>query len=537
MTLFFKFISLRLRVFLVVLSGLVALPAASADDAYPVPPPDLASLDAQGRQLLRQAMDYFDSQRDGLSGRELGLAFGRLGLHFLAQGQAESAIAALRHARDLDASNYRWPYFLGLTQSTTGNAAGASALFGEALGLKAGDPVIATRLGLALIDAGKPDSALSMLEAVVEDPENRTAAAIAGLGRLAIERGDFDVAVRRYDIALKLDPRATRLYGALASAHRALGNDAQADEALAKQGDGLPMFEDPLVALLDAHRQPSSHFVSLGDRARDAGRVGQAAVFYDFAVAINPQDTLATARLAALRAPPPAQTAPDLAALPDPSTASEFFERGVFLAARGEDDKAVADFEAALEREPDNVAARVFLANALMRARRFSEAAVQYGTASARDDKNAELRYRQGIAWLAANRCDRAETALLAGYDLDQTALRIVQAIARLYATCQVDENKRADALRYAQALYNGAPSLETSATLAMVLAANGRFEDAADYQRQAIFEALKTGRTDESGTLSANLERYVAGKSCEQAWPLDHAIFRPAPPTAGPTG
>ncbi|MEO1574176.1 MAG: tetratricopeptide repeat protein [Pseudomonadota bacterium] len=507
------------------------LPAAGAQERT-IPEPDLSGLTDEGRALLTQALAYFETSKPGLSGRDLGIAYGRLGLHLMAQGQFESGFAALNHARELDTENFRWPYFMGLTQSAAGNAKGAAALFNDAFRLQPDNTVVATRLGLTLIDAGNADSATTLLDAVVKDATTRNAAAVAGLGRIALERGDLSTAVSRYKAALVLDPNATQLYSVLANAYRAMGDEDAAAQAEGKAGDGLPGFDDPLVALLEAHRQPSSFFIARGDQARDAGRVGQAAVFYDFAAAVNPQDPLAAGRLAALRSGSAASAA--AASAPSaPETASDFFERGVFFAAQGDDTKAVGDFEASLERNGDNVAARVFLANAMMRQKRFADAGAQYGIASARDEKNTELRYRQGIAWMAAGRCERAEAALLAGYELDQTQLRVVQAIARLYATCPVDDAKRQTALKYAQALYNGRPTLETSETLAMVFAANGRYEDAADFQRQAIFEALKAGRPVEGSTLSKNLERYVAGQACEEAWPLDHPIFRPAPPSA----
>ncbi|MEM6638998.1 MAG: tetratricopeptide repeat protein [Pseudomonadota bacterium] len=515
---------------LLVLLIAVAVVSPALAQSREITPPDLDALDAQGKELLGNALDYFESVREGLAGRELGLQYGRLALHLMAQQQFASATDALRHAQELDAGNFRWPYLLGLTQTFAGNLEGAVALYGQALRRQPKNGVVATRLGLALIDAGKPASARSILNAPASS-DTPMAAAVAGLGRIALEGEEYETAITQYERALELDPDATQLYAALANAHRALGNDAQAQVAESKAGDGLPAFNDPIIALLEAHRQPSSEFITLGDKARDAGAPGQAAVFYDFAVAVNPRDTVAAQRLASLRETTAAKRA---ANAPEPTTASDFFERGVFFAANDQDERAIADFEQSLGADADNVATRVFLANALMRQKRFADAAVQYGTASARDDQNSELRYRQGLAWLAAGRCQRAETALLAGYELDPAALRIVQAISRLFATCEVDDDKRQVALKYAERLYSVAPSLETSETLAMVLAALGRFDDAADYQRQAIFEALKAGRNVEDSPLSTNLNRYVEKQPASEAWPADHPIFRPPPPSSG---
>ncbi|MFK8015298.1 MAG: tetratricopeptide repeat protein [Gammaproteobacteria bacterium] len=507
----------------------LAAPSAVAQDTAPLRDIPVASMDGlndQEKGLLRQAMNQFDAVRDQAQGPELGIAYGRVGLHYLAHRRLEPALAAFANAATLDSANYRWPYFAALALSFGGQGDAAIARFGQSLRLNPDNEAAATRLGLALIGAGKTASARSLLEPLVKAGGN--AAALAGMGRLALEGGRHQEAADWYEQALAIQENADALHAPLAQAYEALGQSDKAATHSTQTGSRLPVVEDQLVALLAAHREPSSNFVARGDVARDRGQLTQAAVFYDFATAINPQDTVAKERLSALRT----QTQNSTATTGEPVSASDFFERGVFFAASGDDANAASDFESALELDPDAVATRVFLANARMRQGQYADAAVQYGMAGARDEKNAELRFRQGIAWIAAQRCDRAETALLAGYELEERAVRIVQAIARLYATCDVDSAKRKTALAYAQLLYNAQPTLETAETLAMVLAANGEFEDAADFQRQAIFEGLKTGRAQSDPSLSENLELYVGGQQTRRAWPEGHPIFTPARPT-----
>ncbi len=502
--------------------------AQDAPQLTDIPPPDMASMDAESRGLLQGAVDYFAETRAQLRGRDLGLAFGRLGLHYLAHSQLASAVAAFRNASTLDDANYRWPYYLALAQSSAGNADRAIALYGLSLRLNPDNEAAATRLGLALIDAGKSSSARAILESAIEGDNQRNAAALAGLGRLALQQDQAAAAIDFYQRAIALQPEANALHAALEKAYELAGDREAAAQAATQAGGRLPQIDDPLVAMLYAHRQSSAQFIGMGDQAREQGQVAAASVFYDFAMAVNPRDPVPAERIAALRENAPAK------AQSNPKTATDFFERGVFHAASDNDAGAVSDFNRAIELDADNVAARVFLANALMRMDQYSDAAVQYGMAGARDKNNAELRFRQGIAWMAAKRCERAETALLAGYELEPTALRLVQALARLYATCPVSDEKKGLALKYAQLLYNSQPTLETAETLAMVLAANGKYEDAADFQRQAIFEGLKSGRAQSDPSLSQNLELYVAGKSTQRAWPEDHQIFNPARPTPG---
>lgn len=519
-----RFVRLFLLTSLTVL-GLLPAHAQEAPAVLEIPPAQLEALAADERDMLEAAIEYFERQRPTLSGEALGIGYGRLALHYLAHGQVPQAQVAFGNAMLLDPENFRWPYYLGLAEESQGNQDKAIPLLGRSLRLNPENPAAATRLGLALIDAGREASASSLLEGVVNSDDGPHAAAEAGLGRLAFERGDYREAVSYYQKALAQQSQANALHGVLSQAYANLGESDAARYHASQAGDDMPVIQDPLVALLDAHRQPSSAFIELGDAARQRGQVAQAAVFYNFAAAVNPEDPDASERLTQLRG------AADQADAAAPATAKDHFERGVYFAANGDDASAIREYEASIALDASDVAAHLFLANALMRERDFVAAAQQYALAAARDDKSAEIRYREGVAWMASGDCARSETALLASYDLEPTALRVVQAISRLYATCPVDEQKRELALQYAQRLYNAQPVLETAETLAMVLAANGKFEDAADFQRQAIFEALKSGRAQTDASLGENLERYVNKQLSERAWPLDHPIFQPTRP------
>ena len=61
-----------------------------------------------------------------------------------------------------------------------------------------------------------------------------------------------------------------------------------------------------------------------------------------------------------------------------------------------------------------------------------------------------------------------------------------------------------------------------------MAKAANGRFEEAVDYQALAIFEAAKTGRTDAQTELRANMQRYQEEKPAARAFAPGDPIFDP---------
>ena len=120
---------------------------------------------------------------------------------------------------------------------------------------------------------------------------------------------------------------------------------------------------------------------------------------------------------------------------------------------------------------------------------------------------------------------------MLGAYEADPGMAKVIQALARIYATClDATDEQRKVAIEYARVLYNGEPSLETSETLAMTLAAGRLFDDAIDFQTQAIFEALKTGSLEAQPQLQENMERYRNQQPAVLPWPPGHAVYSGQP-------
>jgi uncharacterized protein HemY len=65
----------------------------------------------------------------------------------------------------------------------------------------------------------------------------REAAALYGLGRVALEERDFAGAVKQLEAALALVPSASRVQYPLAMAYRGLGNTQQAEAHLRLRGE------------------------------------------------------------------------------------------------------------------------------------------------------------------------------------------------------------------------------------------------------------------------------------------------------------
>jgi hypothetical protein len=133
------------------------------------------------------------------------------------------------------------------------------------------------------------------------------------------------------------------------------------------------------------------------------------------------------------------------------------------------------------------------------------------------------------MAWLAADECQWAHPVLLRAFQLAPGDGATLTALARAYSTCdEATDEQRAQALETTRAMYDRDPTQQTAETLAMASAANGLFEEAVDFQAQAIFEALKQNEKSVLPWMQSNLERYKAGQPAEDPWSLDAQVYRP---------
>jgi enoyl-CoA hydratase/carnithine racemase len=106
----------------------------------------------------------------------------------------------------------------------------------------------------------------------------------------------------------------------------------------------------------------------------------------------------------------------------------------------------------------------------------------------------------------------------------------VLIALARMRATClEAGEDALEEALEWAVAMYEAAPDMETAATRAMVHAARGEFDDAVDFQSQAMFEALKRyGSLEPRPDLQTEIERYRGQQPAQRPFGPEHPVFSP---------
>lgn len=528
----------RSRWAMILLIGLSAMAFAGVTQAQAdvdielVPHPDLDELKPDVRHLLEPAVDHFREQRSHLDDEALGLAYGRMGINYLAHEQQEAAGACFRNAIALNPSNPRWPYYLAVHYEETGAIEEAAESYLQSIMLNPGYPPAQVRLGRVLLELDRIDDAEAAFRAALQR-DNKIAAAVAGLGQVEFERKNYPKAIERFERALVLQPEATQLHYRLGLTYRALGDAEKAKSELARAGERMPSISDPILAFMQAHSQGAEHFLASARMAEEVGRIDGAIQFYDVATTIDPRNTDALIKLGELQG-----ASGDLVGALgsfgkvhaiDPKNAIANYYIGTLLEQRGEELEAEAYYRAALETSPQLVEPRMLLANSLMRRREFREAGDHYAQIATQLPKETEVIFLLGMAWIAAGECQWAHPVLRRALVMKPDDGPVMIALARTYSTCaDASGPELKQALDAAMRIYAKEGTPQSAETLAMAAAANGLFNDAIEFQAQAIFEALKTDDKTTIAWLQENMARYRNNQTAERAWTTEEQYFKP---------
>jgi tetratricopeptide (TPR) repeat protein len=367
-----------------------------------VPHPDVDQLKPEVRDNLRPAIEYFRTQRATLEGRKLGLAYGRIGINYLAYEQQAAAGACLRNAMALDPANPRWPYLLAVHYQETGFLDKSVESYRDALLADRTYLPGYVRLGRVLLEIGKLDEADSAFQ-VVLNANPAEAAALAGTGQVAFQRQEYEKAADFYQRALEIQPEASSLHYHLGMTYRALGRTDEARAQMDKAGERIPTVDDPMLAFVQAHTRGAAHYLEAAVKADESGHAAVAARFYEIATSIQPTNVPALVRLGELQGAAgnsdAALNAFARVLSIDPGNARANYFAGTLLEQRGDDEEARKLYEKALESQPQLVEPRMLLANAQMRVGEFAAAGDNYAQIAHQLPESKEVRYLLGLAF------------------------------------------------------------------------------------------------------------------------------------------
>ena len=517
-----------------------ALLAASAHARAAEPPsPDLSVFEPGVHTALGEGQAQFSQQlASAADDRARASAWGRLGMLYQAHHLQGAAERCYLEASELDRDDFRWQYYLGYGLQEQGRYEAAEARYDTALKIDETDLLARLRRGQVRLAQLELAGAEEDFEAVRKaQPAN--AAALAGLGQVALRARRFEDGIRFLEAALRADPRADRLRYPLGIAYRETGQDARARANLDAYGKTEPVVADPLLADMARMTRSSQLYLEQGYAASRAGRIDAAVESFRKAVEFNPEDVAALVSLgqglSLLGQDAEAMEQFERALALDPDHPVAHYRRGTLYEGDGDDRAAASDYQAALKVDPGYTQARVRLADALMRLGRYPEAADAYGRVEVPGEQRALFLYREGLAYLADGRCGEAITALESARAIKKDSGEVFQALARAWSTCpEVSLEQRRESVELATALFRARPDEAHAETLAIASAGVGDWQRAVDIQTRLVEQYR--ARSDpllewQTGRLQAFLEKRPA----DSAWPPGHRIYRPEPVGAGP--
>lgn len=407
--------TVRVALYLVtvaVLSCFVAPSGATSSVAseLKIPSPDLSAMD----EVVRSKVETMQERLGELTGRwqpgdptfELSEGFGQLGQMFHAFRLLDAAEVCYSNAQTLAASDYRWRHYRGLVRNATGDLDPAVEDYLHALKLKPDDLPTLIRLGNVLLELNRPREAEPRFSRVLALSTEAEAAAYFGLGKVAAAGGDHTMAVERFELALAREPEASAVRYPLAQAYRKLGNLEKAREHLEQRGEDEIHFRDPLGSQILRLAQATAFEIVLS-LASESESVSEKE-FLGFALAQfgDVKGTIEELEQGLLleqysgRASDPRQLA------------RIHYVLGGLLVNDDRDSDAIEHYQRAIELDPSLVDTRIKLGNAFARAGSFEVALESYAVVLAAHPENPAALLKQAAALMSLERDAEAAPVL-----------------------------------------------------------------------------------------------------------------------------
>jgi tetratricopeptide (TPR) repeat protein len=500
-------------------------------ELHALPEVDLGEQHSGVREAIRDAEARLAGAMEADAGaQELSEYYGHLGRLYHAHGFFEAARAAYGNAKNLTPDDPQWHYLLGMVAKAQGDQELAIEYFSRVMNLNPNFVPAYLRRGRIFLSQGEWEEAeKDFAEALILD--SSSIAAMAGMGRAKLAMDEYEIAAEYLESALEADPQATRLYHALGMAYRNMGQRDQARAYLEKQGEGDPAVMDLTMNRVMSLSRSPQFFFEQGLALASNGRFDQARPMLERAASLDPESARYAHRYGEL-----------LLEIEEFDAAREELERALALGAdeveihsllgelaegRGDEAAAIEAYQNVFDLDPTDLASRERLGVLQMADGQAASAVSHFEWLVHQTDdteNKALFMLRAGMGKIAQNQCQQAaETLEMIESDLGVLYAPALVELARLRATClDVDSQGLSEARGWMESIYQQSDVLEVRETLAMVYAAMGNYDEAADLQVGVLFEAARQGLHDDLPDLQRNLGRYEDGKPADRPYPPD---------------
>jgi tetratricopeptide (TPR) repeat protein len=296
----------------------------------------------------------------------------------------EGAAVCYERARRLAPDEFRWVYYLGVVQASSGKHGEAAAIFKEAIARRPDYLPARLRLADSLLAAGQRLESQLLYEAVISKNPS-VAQAHYGLGRVKASAGERAAAAAHFRKAIELFPEYGAAHYALGLALRDIGDPVKAQEHLAlsqKYKLSRPPLEDSSLNAVAELNALGTEILKRGVMLEGAGRIEESIAEHERALEVNPQLTQAHINLIQLygrtgRFEKAEKHYRDVVAI-NPNLADSHYNYGVMLAGQERYAEAAQAFYRSLQIDQFNAEAHHNYAAMIEREGRLDEAAEHF---------------------------------------------------------------------------------------------------------------------------------------------------------------
>ncbi len=472
------------------------LPAPPAGKFEPIPEISLEHLDADSRQQLDAARArVIAAIENKLPDSELADMWGELGALYQVYSVNRPAGTCYANALRLAPGEFRWVYYAAYFAIKTGEMQTAVERLEAARKLRPDYLAVTVRLAGAWLELNELDKAKAAYKQVA-DAIGLEAAALYGLGQIALLQRDYAGAIDYFRRALAIEPEANRIHYSLAQALRAAGQGDSARQHLALRGDRLPSIRDPLIENLDSLKTGANmHFMNGMKAMREKDYTGTRDAFARGLEREPGNNYARTSYARALYLDDNRQQARkelETVLTKDPSSTMARFLLGVMDEEAGSTAAAIRQYREVLRLEPDHAGARFFLANSYYRQGHYDKAIAEYKASLQTDPENMAVYLLQAGALLQAGRGREEILAVIdtAMQRFNEQPLPGYLQIQLLACTDIKSGCNATQALARARELHEQQPIPPHRELLALALAAAGHFDEAIEMQEALVTEA-----------------------------------------------
>ena len=475
------------------------LPASLAGSLRPIQEIKLDDLDTQARDSIQLARRQLNEalQTQPVQIEKLAAAYGELGGLYQVNLVFPAAEECYHNAAQLAPDEFRWVYYLAYLADTSGRTGLALERYEQASTLRPSYKALTVRLGNVLLDLNELEQAQVAFEQIVETT-GLEAAALYGLGQIALLKRDYDTAIDAFTRALTYDPAASRIHYPLAQALRATQRNDEAKSQLAMLGKQPPSFRDPQIESLEALKIGSRfHFLQAMKATRQQDYTAASEAFAQ-GLALEPDNVLARISYARtlylIDDKAAAGQALEAALATQPDNSLGLFLLGLLTEEQGDADKAADYYRLAIRYTPEHAGAHFYLANQYYRQGNYSLAAQHYASSLKGDASNLAA-YIPYIGTLIVSDAPAATLKTVLETAIQQFPENpVFQAIQIMLLAASHDTSMKdpAAALSSAQQLNKQQRIPPHQELLALAYAATGNYEKAISIQEELLSYARR---------------------------------------------